>query len=252
MPPVEIRVEVRAVPPPPDVVRAFARRVAAHCPPGARVLEVGAGDHHSDPLRPLLARRPHLVAVDPDPSVLRNRSAAECVVSDVQAYAATAPEPFDLAFAVYVLEHVADPRTFVAACASLLRPGGSFLALTVNRRHYFGATTWALSRLHLEEQVLHRLVGHDGRGHHHFRTEYRLNSVPALTRAAQAAGFGALEVVCFDATANYAWYLPRGTRWVAPVWTRAVYAAGAPSLMGHLSVRMARPHATPGEPSQAS
>jgi 2-polyprenyl-3-methyl-5-hydroxy-6-metoxy-1,4-benzoquinol methylase len=237
-----VSVEVRAVAPPRDPVIAFARRVAAHCPPGARVLEVGAGSHHSGSLRPLLARQPHLVAIDPDASVLRNPVARERLVTDVQEYAARGPEPFDVAFAVYVLEHVADPGPFTRACRSLLRPGGSFLALTLNVQHYFGAATWALSRLRVEERVLHRLVGANGHAHqhHHFRTEYRLNSARALARTAESAGFSRLELDCFEATANYAWYLPRGTRWVAPTWTRAVYAAGAPTLMGHLSARLVR------------
>jgi 2-polyprenyl-3-methyl-5-hydroxy-6-metoxy-1,4-benzoquinol methylase len=237
-----VSVEVRAVAPPRDPVVAFARRVAAYCPPHARVLEVGAGSHQSGDLLPVLARHPHLVAIDPDDSVLRNPVAHERLVTDVQEYAASEPEPFDVAFAVYVLEHVADPEPFARACRTLLRPGGSFLALTLNVHHYFGATTWTLSRLRVEERVLHRLVGANGHRHphHHFRTEYRLNSARALARTAEAAGFSRLELDCFDATANYAWYLPRGARWVAPAWTRAVYAAGTPSLMGHLSARLVR------------
>lgn len=237
-----VAVEVRAVAPPEDPVVAFARRVAAYCRPHARVLEVGAGAHDSGDLLPLLARHPHLVAIDPDESVLRNPAAHERLVTDVERYAEDGPAPFDVVFAVYVLEHVADPESFARACRSLLRPGGSLLALTLNVQHYFGATTWALSRLHVEERVLHRLVGANGHAHHHhhLRTEYRLNSARSLARTAEAAGFARLELDCFDATANYAWYLPHGTRWLAPAWTRAVYAAGMPSLMGHLSVRLVR------------
>ena len=32
-----------------------------------------------------------------------------------------------------VIEHVADPKSFVAAAASLVKPGGLFLASTLNR-----------------------------------------------------------------------------------------------------------------------
>ena len=32
-----------------------------------------------------------------------------------------------------VVEHVADPRSFVAAAASLVKPGGLFVASTLNR-----------------------------------------------------------------------------------------------------------------------
>lgn len=231
---------VRAAPASAHPVHEFACWVSESCQPGARVLEVGAGTHHSGALKPLRARRPHLVAIDPDPAVLDNPVADERVVADAEGYAASSPQPFDLAFAVYVLEHVTDPQAFVDACARLLRPGGSFFALTLNIQHYFGATTWALSRLHVEEQVLHRLHAEAPHAHHHCRTEYRLNSVRALVRAAEGAGFSAVEIRCFEAPTNYAWYLPRGTGWIAPMWTRAVYRAGLPSLMGHLSVRLVR------------
>jgi 2-polyprenyl-3-methyl-5-hydroxy-6-metoxy-1,4-benzoquinol methylase len=235
-----VSLTVISAPPSEHPVHDFALSVAEACSPGARVLEVGAGTHHSGRLKPVLARRPHLVAIDPDPRVLDDPVADERVVADVQTYAAQRPEPYDVAFAVYVLEHVADPQGFLDACAGLLRPGGSFFALTLNVHHYFGGTTWALSRLHVEERVLHRLHREGAHAHDHCRTEYRLNSVRALRRTAGHAGFADGEIRCFEAPRNYGWYLPRGTGWVAPLWTRAVYAAGLPSLMGHLSVRLVR------------
>jgi SAM-dependent methyltransferase len=233
------RLSVDVVRAPADPVPAFTRWVASVCTPGCRVLDVGAGTNASGPLRPILATKPHLVCLDPDASVHDNPMPVERVQATVEEYAARSPEPFDVAFAVYVLEHVAEPEAFLTGCAQLLRPGGSFFALTLNVRHYFGATTWALTRLHLEERTLHRLKGSTGH-HHHFPTAYRLNSVRALERSRRAAGFASGEVRAYDATANYAWYLPRGTGWVAPAWSRMAYAVGSPSLMGHLSLRLVR------------
>ena len=40
---------------------------------------------------------------------------------------------FDVVSAMEVIEHVADPKSFVAAAASLVKPGGLFLASTLNR-----------------------------------------------------------------------------------------------------------------------
>ena len=40
---------------------------------------------------------------------------------------------FDVVSAMEVVEHVADPKAFVASAASLVKPGGLFLASTLNR-----------------------------------------------------------------------------------------------------------------------
>lgn len=227
------------LPPCADPVARFARWVASAVPAQGRVLEVGAGGGRVHPLRPIRRAAGHLVAVDPDSRVLEHPWAHQREQATLEEYAARGPEPFDVIHAVYVLEHVAHPAPFLDAALSLLRPGGSFFAITLNARHYFGGTTWLLSRLGAEEPVLRLLTGE--RGHpHHFRTEYRLNSIGTLGRQAARAGFSEAEVRCYDATANYAWYLPRGVGWFAPTWTRAAYRIGAPSLMGHLEVRLTR------------
>jgi 2-polyprenyl-6-hydroxyphenyl methylase / 3-demethylubiquinone-9 3-methyltransferase len=46
---------------------------------------------------------------------------------------AEAGEIFDVVLNMEVVEHVADPAAFLAACAALLRPGGLMIASTINR-----------------------------------------------------------------------------------------------------------------------
>lgn len=119
----------------------------------------------------------------------------------------------------------------------MLRPGGSFFALTLNVRQYFGATTWTMSRLGVADAVLERLKGRDVVAGYHFPTEYRLNSVRTVRRHCAAAGFSSLEFRCYDDTPRYAWYLPERVRWAAGAYTRFAYAVGSPALMGHLTFR---------------
>ena len=228
---------VIVVPPPRDTVRHFARWVAGSVSPGTLVLNVGAGADVSGALQPLTRRRPCLVGVDPDAAIEANVSLDERHRMRLEEFAATNECRFDVVLSVYVLEHVTDPAGFAAATARVLRPGGEWFGLTLNVRHYFGGTTWAMSRLGVADWLLRRLeadrVGHD----HHFPPEYRLNSLPTLRRTCAAAGFERLEVRCYDATDRYRWYLPRGARWFAPAYTRFAYAAGRPGLMGHLTFR---------------
>ncbi len=231
---------VTVMPPPQHSVRHFARWVASTCEPGARVLNVGAGADVSGGLAPLRQRVPYLVGVDPDRSVLDNPWLSERHQMTVEEFAIGRSAEFDAIIAVYVLEHVVDPVAFAEACARLLRPGGSFFALTLNITQYFGAATWAMSRLHRSDWLLERLKGDALVHEHHFPTVYRFNSIRRVRRTCEAAGFSSLELRCYDATERYQWYLPEAIRWFPPAWTRLAYAAGAPSLMGHLSFRAVR------------
>lgn len=40
---------------------------------------------------------------------------------------------FDVLLALEIVEHVADPAVFLAACAALVKPGGAFIGATINR-----------------------------------------------------------------------------------------------------------------------
>lgn len=95
----------------------------------------------SGSLRHLLRRSPYVVGVDPDEAIERNASLDERHRMTLEEYAADNVARFDIALAVYVLEHVAQPREFMAACARVLKPGGRLFGLTPNVHQYFGATT---------------------------------------------------------------------------------------------------------------
>lgn len=228
---------VQVVEAPRSSVRSFLRWVAASCEPGDRVLDVGAGVSRSGALTPLTRKPVHLVGVDPDGAIDLNGALDERHMMSLERFAEDHPGEFDAAFAVYVLEHVSSPAAFMAACARVLRPGGTFFALTPNVRQYFGATTWALTRLGLTDRVLERLKGHEEVHEHHFPPEYRLNSMRTLRRHLDSAGFSAVDFRCYDETARYGWYLPDGLQWVAPAYTRVAYGIGRGCLMGHLSLR---------------
>jgi SAM-dependent methyltransferase len=228
---------VSVVAPPRHGVGSFATWVAASCEPGAHVLNIGAGKNLSGGLRPLRRRAPYLVGVDPDAAVHENESLEERYQSSLEDFAPAHEEKFDTAFAVYVLEHVEDPQAFVASCARVLKPGGSLFALTLNVRQYFGLFTWATTRLGLSERLLERLKGRDVMEAYHFPTQYRLNSVPTVTRHLADAGFGSAEFRLYDDTKRYQWYFPQPLRWFPEAYTRTVYALGSPHLMGHLTFR---------------
>jgi ubiquinone/menaquinone biosynthesis C-methylase UbiE len=233
-----IDVRMQVTPPAPrDCIPRFARWVAQQCSPDDRVLEVGAGDgRHPARLSPIYRRASSVVGVDPDAAVLDNLLLVERHHMTLEEFAPSHVGEFDVAFAIFVLEHVVQPTAFIQACAQVLKPGGKFFALTMNIYQYFGLVTWALSRVHLADPVLERLKGRAVMDGYHFPTEYRINSTRRLSTELDRAGFSTVEFRCFDQTERFQWYLPSSLQWFPPLYAKAAYALKAAPLMGHLSL----------------
>ncbi len=121
------------------MVRHFRRETASGLPlAGLACLDVGCGAGlFAEPLARLGAE---VTGVDPAPVSIEvaRRHAEETGakvayrVATVEALAAEA-ERFDVVSAMEVIEHVTNPARFVSAAASLVKPGGLFLASTLNR-----------------------------------------------------------------------------------------------------------------------
>jgi SAM-dependent methyltransferase len=231
---------VEVVAPPGHAVRWFARWVAESVTDGSEVLNVGAGRNLSGALAPVRRTGARIVGVDPDPAVVANRHLDEFHQCTLEEYAVDHPARHDVALAVFVLEHVADPVGFAAACARVLRPGGSFFALTVHKYQYFGLATWMTTRLQVNEWLLRRLKSEEVVASYHFPTEYRMNSPAQCGRRLAEAGFGSAQFRLFDKPDLYAWYLPAPLKPLAPAWSRLAYQIGSPRLMGTLGVRAVR------------
>jgi 2-polyprenyl-6-hydroxyphenyl methylase / 3-demethylubiquinone-9 3-methyltransferase len=121
------------------IVRHFKREAPAGAPlAGVSLLDVGCGAGlFAEPLARLGA---DVVGVDPAPAAIEvARRHAEETGARLAYRAATMeelsaePRRFDVVSAMEVIEHAADPKRFVATAASLVKPGGLFLASTLNR-----------------------------------------------------------------------------------------------------------------------
>ncbi len=233
-------VSVEVTPPPRRPVRGFARWVAESTEPGAAVLNVGGGCNASGQFPAIRRRAARLVVVDPSARVLDNSDADERLRQTLEEFSRDHAGEFDVAFAVFVMEHVADPVAFTEAAARVLKPGGTFLALTLNKWHFFGLITWATSRLGLEELLLRRVRDPDCVDHYHVPTEYRINTIRATRRHLERAGFSEVEFRMWDLPCMYEPYLPDRLAGIATHWDRAAYQLGRPNLMGHLTFKAVR------------
>jgi 2-polyprenyl-6-hydroxyphenyl methylase/3-demethylubiquinone-9 3-methyltransferase len=116
------------------------RYVAERAPlRGSEALDVGCGGGLLS--EALAAEGARVTAIDLAPDLLRvarlhqleSGHEVDYLQQSVESLAAERPATFDVVTCMELLEHVPDPASVVAACASLLRPGGRLFLSTLNR-----------------------------------------------------------------------------------------------------------------------
>jgi 2-polyprenyl-3-methyl-5-hydroxy-6-metoxy-1,4-benzoquinol methylase len=157
-----------------DVIAWVERRVDLK-PPGARVLDVGAGGGKF--LRRVRETRPcTILGLEPSMPLVQQYALADLGVLPLTLpeLVARHPEPFDAITALDVIEHVPRAREFVDALFTLTRPGGFVFVSTPDARG-----------------VLARLLGRFW--HHYNPYHYTLYDARSLNCAARLAGFSTVE-----------------------------------------------------------
>src|SRR5262245_43085799 len=176
-----------------DLILADAARL------GRRLtfLDIGCGKGFDTdiPLQQALVRAAtHYIGIEPDVSVTLGdyiKDVRRCLFEQAD----LPPHSVHLAFAIMVLEHLADPQPFWNKLHEVLVPGGVFWALTVDARHWFcRASLWA-QRLRIKERYLSWLLDsrHEGR-YENYPVYYRCNLPSDIERYARRFS----SVCCFN------------------------------------------------------
>lgn len=162
----------------------YADLVRTHLGRDDRLLDLGCGRGGlvEQLTHPLL----QMMGVDPDLTSLREH---RLPLPRAQAFSHRLPfaaGTFDLIFASWLLEHLPQPDRDFREVARVLRPGGTFIFLTPNRRHPLSHFNHVLGRLgRVQGWLVRGLYGRAAADA--FPTFYRANSRRDLERLAAAS-----------------------------------------------------------------
>lgn len=176
---------------------AFVNLLKEHIRPESRVLDIGAGAGLLNPYD-FKGHCKEMTGVDYDPRVADNPlldrgiaySGDRLPVDDGCC---------DVAFSIYVLEHVEKPEVFIGEIRRVLKPGGIFLAMTPNRRHY---VAWiSACTPHGFHKWFNKKRGRESDDT--FPTWYRMNTRRRLRKQFLAAGFEPVVLDTIEGRPNY-------------------------------------------------
>ncbi|OGS37771.1 MAG: hypothetical protein A2293_14830 [Elusimicrobia bacterium RIFOXYB2_FULL_49_7] len=185
-----------------DAVFQFLELLSKEVTPEKVVLDIGAGAGERNRYS-FKSRCQKMIGIDLDERVKCNPLLDVGMVAD----ASSIPLPdnsVDLAFSIYVLEHIECPDRFIAEVKRVLKPGGVFWMLTPNKHHYVPLIArWT-------NVLFHKWVNKK-RGRQEtdtFATFYRMNTRKDLNDCFEVAGMVLATMTTVEVSPNYLLWNP--------------------------------------------
>lgn len=177
-----------------------------------RVLDIGCGTglgtggDRVECLALIRQAATELWGVEPDPAINPEHGLLDHLIHALLEDADLPEHYFDVAYAFLVMEHVQQPDRFLHALYRCLKPGGVFVFLTLNSRHYFTRIAKLSKQIRVDEWLLRQLRPAEI-DDYHYPVAYRFNNPRAIERMGQANGFPCSEFV-FQETNSPQPYFP--------------------------------------------
>ncbi len=171
------------------------------CPGPARVLDIGAGEGIGRMILPqqvIASSCDELWGVEPDEGIKRTDGVFKNYQHAMMETADLPEDYFDIAYAYMVMEHVADPVAFLKAVKRCLKPGGVFLFVTPNGKHYFTILANMLKTLRIDEFTLRVIRRKSLLEDYHYPVTYRFNTPRQIDKITREVGMEQSEYVYLE------------------------------------------------------
>jgi SAM-dependent methyltransferase len=152
-------------------------------------------------------------------------------------YAPIERDSVDIAFAVMVLEHIADPQPFCEKLKEVLVEGGVFWGFTMDARHYFcAASRWA-DRLSIKNWYLHQVIpAWRPASYDNYPVHYRFNTPEQVRK--HTSGFRTCDFISFSKIGQLNHYVPPRLRPITDFFDRRAIARRKPGSI--LAIRLVK------------
>lgn len=185
------------------------------------LMDIGCGggfDNDAKLQRTISRVAGHYIGIEPDTTIdLENifSSTHRCIFEDMP----IDPESIDLAFAVMVLEHFANPQLFWDKVHRTLKKGGVFWGFTVDARHWFIVVSFLTEKMGIKDWYLNKLHGKRGEERYeNYCVYYRSNTPQQILKLTSA--FTSSVVLNFHRVGQMDYYFPKKLRWIGRAFDR--------------------------------
>ena len=230
-----------------EKLRSLGQQLRDEQPGDFRILDVGAGDGSTEYSPFFAGLATDYVGVDPDEDIHDNtwlhqrfhQSAETFAAEHAASVAAGDAQPFDMATAIYVWEHLEAPAELLKAAHSVLRPGGTMICITPNGLHPFGLGSKVLAKFDLTDRVLRKLRP-DEIDHYHFPVVATRNTIWGVRSCAEEAGFSEVDVMLHDEPNVFVPYLPEKLHALPHAYSKVIAATKLDVLSGTLIITLTK------------